>query len=240
MRPGDNGTHTFHYGQFQLEGKNIRSHPSTAAERPGVGRPTREQQERRHEELLNIALDIFLERGFEQTTMEEIATQVGMSKRTVYARYPDKAELFKATVRRAIERYTVPREALEAVATDDLEETLAAIARLRIANLAKPVATKLQRILSAQSYRFPELFNDAFEEGTGPTINFLSDLFERYTRLGKIDVAEPRRAATAFLSLVVGGPARVIVSGNRLDRREMEVHIRFALGLFLRGVGRPR
>ena len=188
--------------------------------------------------MLNVALDIFLERGFEQTTMEEIATHVGMSKRTVYARYDDKGALFKAAVRRAIERYTVPREAVEAVATSDLEETLAAIARQRIANLAKPVATKLQRILSAQSYRFPELFNDAFEEGTGPTVSFLSDLFARYTAAGEIDVTEPRRAATAFLSLVVGGPARVIVSGNRLDRREMETHIRFAVDLFLRGVGR--
>ena len=206
--------------------------------RPGVGRPTREQQEQRHEELLNVALDIFLEKGFEQTTMEEIATQVGMSKRTVYARYEDKGALFKAAVRRAIERYTVPRDALEAVATDDLQKTLLAIARLRIANLARPVATKLQRILTAQSYRFPELFNAAFEEGTGPTVSFLSDLFVRYSKLGKISVTEPPRAATAFLSLVVGGPARVIVSGNRLDATEVETHIRFAVDLFLRGVSR--
>jgi AcrR family transcriptional regulator len=170
--------------------------------------------------------------------MEEIATHVGMSKRTVYARYEDKGALFKAAVRRAIERYTVPREALEAVATDDLEETLAAIARLRIANVATPVATKLQRILSAQSYRFPELFTAAFEEGAGPTIHFLSDLFVRYSRQGQLNVTEPQRAAAAFLSLVVGGPARIIVSGNKLDDREIETHIRFAVGLFLRGVGR--
>ena len=170
--------------------------------------------------------------------MEEIATQVGMSKRTVYARYEDKACLFKAAVRRAIERYTVPREALEAIATDDLEETLAAVARLRIANVARPVATKLQRILSAQSYRFPELFNDAFEEGTGPTISFLCDLFMRHSAQGEINVTEPHRAATAFLSLAVGGPARIIVSGNKLDDAEVKRHIRFAVNLFLRGVGR--
>ena len=185
-----------------------------------------------------MALDIFLERGFEQTTMEEIATQVGMSKRTVYARYEDKGALFKAAVRRAIERYTVPREVVESVACDDLEDTLAAIARQRIANLATPIATKLQRILSAQSYRFPELFNDAFEEGTGPTIDFLCDLFMRHSAQGEINVTEPHRAATAFLSLAVGGPARVIVSGNRLDGKEVEKHIRFAVNLFLRGVGR--
>jgi TetR/AcrR family transcriptional repressor of mexJK operon len=168
--------------------------------------------------------------------MEEIAIQVGMSKRTVYARYEDKGAVFKAAVRRAIERYTVPREALEAVATDDLEDTLRAIARLRIANIATPVATKLQRILGTQSYRFPELFHAAFDEGAGPTISFLGDLFVRYRKRGKINVTEPQRAATAFLSLVVGGPARIIVSGNKVDEAYVEKHIRFAVDLFLHGI----
>lgn len=161
-----------------------------------------------------------------------------MSKRTVYARYVDKGALFRAAVRRAIERYTVPRDALEALETDDLEATLAAIARLRIANIATPVAIKLQRILSAQSYRFPELFQAAFEEGAGPTISYLCDLFVRYRKRGRIIEVEPQRAAAAFLSLVVGGPARIIVSGNRLEEKEIEKHIRFAVGLFLTGVCR--
>lgn len=187
---------------------------------------------------MSVALDIFLERGFEQTTMEEIAMQVGMSKRTVYARYEDKAALFKATVRRAIESYTVPRAALEAVASNDLRETLAAVARLRIANIATPVSTKLQRILSAQSYRFPELFTAAFEEGAGPTVSFLRDLLVRHSRMGEISVAEPHRAATAFLSLAAGAPSRIIVSGNSLDEREIQRHIRFAVNLFLLGVCR--
>jgi TetR/AcrR family transcriptional regulator, mexJK operon transcriptional repressor len=204
--------------------------------RPGVGRPTREQQEQRHEELLNVALDTFLERGFEQTTMEEIAIRVGMSKRTVYSRYQDKAQLFKASVHRAIERYTVPRAAVEALATDDLRETLSAIARQRIANVATPVSTKLQRILTAQSYRFPEMFHAAYDEGAGPTIGFLEDLFVRHSQRGEIKVREPRRAATAFLSLVVGGPARIIVAGNRIDHDEIEAHICFTVELFLKGL----
>ena len=171
--------------------------------------------------------------------MEEIATHVGMSKRTVYARYADKAALFKAAVHRAIQRYTVPREAIEAVATDDLEATLTAIARLRIANLATPVATKLQRILNAQSYRFPDLFNASFEQGTGPTILFLCDLFTRSTARGELNLTEPRRAAAAFLSLVVGGPARIILSGNALDEQEIATRVGFAVRLFLDGA-RPR
>ncbi len=210
-----------------------------AVPRPGVGRPTRDQQEQRHEELLNVALDIFLEKGFEQATMEEIAVSVGMSKRTVYARYEDKPALFKAAVRRAIMRYTVPREALDVIDANQLENALNAIAHQRIVNLMKPVAIKLQRILSTQSYRFPELFKVAFDEGAGPTIDFLCDLFTHHAALGAITVAEPRRAATAFLSLAVGGPARIIVSGNTLDDTQIDQHIRFTVRLFLDGV-RPR
>ena len=168
--------------------------------------------------------------------MEEIAIRVGMSKRTVYARYEDKARLFRAAVHRAVERYTVPRSEVEALATEDLRETLAAVARQRIINVATPVATKLQRILTAQSYRFPELFHSSYDEGAGPTISFLKDLFVRYSERGQIKVTDPRRAATAFLSLVVSGPARSIVAGNKIDDAEIEQHIRFTLDLFLKGI----
>jgi TetR/AcrR family transcriptional repressor of mexJK operon len=222
-----------------MEGTKISLQSTASAPRPGPGRPTRAQQEQRSQELLTVALDVFLEFGFEQTTMEEIATRIGMSKRTIYARYLDKATLFKAVVRQAIHGYTVPRAALEAVASDDLEKTLIAIARLRVSNVATPVGTKLQRILSAQAYRFPELFNEAFEEGAGPTIDFLCELFKRGNVRGQVDIDEPRRAAVAFLSLAVSGPARVIVSGNALDDREINKRIRFAVALFLNGV-RPR
>lgn len=208
------------------------------SDRPGAGRPTRAQAQQRHEELLDRALDIFLDRGFEQTTIEEIAKAVSTSKRTIYAYHEDKAALFKAAVTRAIQRYTQPREVFEAAATDDLEETLAAVGRLRIANMATPNAIKLQRILAAQSYRFPELFNAAFEEGVGPAIDFLCALFAHHMARGEINVAEPMRAATAFLSLVVGGPARILVSGNVLDGAELEARIRFAVRLFLDGVRR--
>jgi TetR/AcrR family transcriptional repressor of mexJK operon len=201
-----------------------------------AGRPTRAQQVARHEELLSVALDIFLERGFEQTTMEEIATCVGMSKRTVYAYYEDKPALFKAAVRRTIELYTMPREEIEAVVTDDLEETLVAIGRQRVRNMAMPVATKLQRILGTQSFRFPELFNESFEKGAGPVIDVLCELFARYSASGDIAITQPARAATAFLSVVVGGPTRIIVSGNVMDDAEIEERVRFAVHLFLNGV----
>lgn len=186
--------------------------------------------------MLEIALDIFLNRGFEQTTTNDIAAAAGMSKRTLYARYSDKGELFREAVRRAIERYTVPREALEEVETEDLEETLTGVARIRIANVATPTGIRLQRILTTQSYRFPDLFHAAFEDGTGPTIDYLSDLFARYQAKGEVEVSDFRRAAVGFLSLVVGGPARLITSGSHISEEEIEARIQFSVQLFLNGI----
>lgn len=168
----------------------------------------------------------------------EIATAVGMSKRTVYSYYQDKEQLFKTAVQRAIDRYTVPIEALRAAESDDLEATLKAVARIRIDNVATPTGIRLQRILNAQSFRFPDLYQEAFVVGAGPTIRFLSDLFVRFNALGEVDIEEPERAAVAFLSLVVSGPARLITAGSAPDETEIQSRIHFSVQLFLNGIRR--
>src|ERR1700756_978146 len=89
--------------------------PRTGSGR-GPGRPTLS-----NEELLDKALDIFLEKGFERTSIDAITAAAGMAKRTVYLRYSDKTALFKAALERAIEEWIVPIAVLRAAETDDLE-----------------------------------------------------------------------------------------------------------------------
>jgi AcrR family transcriptional regulator len=200
--------------------------------RPRAGRPTKEQAEARQAELLDTALDLFLAKGFEQTTVEGVAAAVGMTKRTVYARFPDKAALFKAAVRRAIERTQSSPEELAALDTGQLETTLVAFAQWRVAHVTRPVGLRLQRILATESYRFPEIFNWSVEDGAGPAIAFLSGVLRRHCPA----LDAPEQAATVFMSMVVGGPVRLIVSGNPLSQGEIDARIGYAVALFLNGV----
>src|SRR3546814_20190938 len=85
------------------------------------------------------------------TTIDAIAAAVGMTKRTVYTRYPDKNALFGAAVQRAIERWIIPAEVLDALDPDDLEGTLTAVAGLRMRNANSADGLPLQHILSAES-----------------------------------------------------------------------------------------
>lgn len=214
----------------------------TRVVRGKAGRPTREQAEARQHALLETALDHFLDKGFEQATIEAIAQDVSMTKRTVYARYPDKVSLFRAAVNLAIERYIVPPEVIEATDKGDIEETLIAIALLRVGQVLTPDGLKLQRIINSESYRFPDIFAPFYGLASQPTVRFLASLLERETRAGRLALGEPEKAANVFMSMVVGGPVRAIVlAGSRpaLSRGELEDRTRYAVRLFLNGA-RPR
>lgn len=204
-----------------------------------AGRPTKTQAEARHAELLDAALGMFLDKGYELTTIEALAAQLGMTKRTVYARYVDKAALFRAAVDRAIQRYVVPIESVLASESDDLQETLIRVAHIRIANLMTPEGLRLQRVLNAEAYRFPDIFDRFFAQAAKPTVDYLADLFERQSALGEIVTDNSARAAIAFMSMVVGAPARSLVAGGHIAPAELDERIRFSVRLFLNGV-RPR
>jgi len=211
----------------------------SAISRPRAGRPTREQAEARHEELLDRALDHFLDKGFEQATIEAIAADVGMTKRTVYARYADKASLFRAAVRRAIERYAISEERIRATDVGDLAQTLTNLAMLRIDLVSTPQGLKLQRIIQTESYRFPDIFTDTYEIGALPTIKFMARVLKRETAAGNLALDDPFAAANAFMSMVVTGPVRYILAASPLPQEELEKRVAFGVRLFLDGA-RPR
>jgi TetR/AcrR family transcriptional regulator, mexJK operon transcriptional repressor len=214
------------------------SDPATArrAVHRSPGRPTREQAEQRNRELLDKALDLFLENGFERTTIEAITAAVGMAKRIVYARYGDKMTLFKAALERAIEDWIVPVDQLREAETGDLEETLHEIGRILVANVLTPEGLRLLRITNAESIRHPEIGQYTVRAGTEDTLAFLTDLFRRRLTDPRPTAQEARDAADAFLHLVVGGPSSTMMWGVRLDEPEIERMTRYAVHLFLNGL----
>lgn len=56
------------------------------------------RKEARPQELLDAALELFVEKGFAATRIEEVAVRAGVSKGTLYLYYPSKEELLKAVI----------------------------------------------------------------------------------------------------------------------------------------------
>lgn len=81
--------------------------PSTtaASESAETGAHRRERRkEARPGELLDAALELFVEKGFAATRAEEVAARAGVSKGTLFLYFPSKEELFKAVVRENLSR----------------------------------------------------------------------------------------------------------------------------------------
>jgi TetR/AcrR family transcriptional regulator, mexJK operon transcriptional repressor len=204
-----------------------------------TGRPTREYARQRQEDLLERALEMFAEHGFEQTTIDAIAASMNMTKRTIYTRYKDKSELFEAAVKRSIERWFIPPEVLRSADTGDLESTLVAIARMRLDNNLSREGLRLQRIVTAEAFRFPEVFG-AYEAVSTEVIQFLVEVFQRHRdeEAGEwFDDLE--LAASAFLSVVNTPARRALLFNQPPEPAQTERFIEKSVRLLLDGM-RPR
>jgi AcrR family transcriptional regulator len=195
------------------------------------GRPTLS-----NEALLDKALDLFLEQGFERTSIDAITAAAGMAKRTVYARYGDKTTLFKAALKRAIEEWIVPVERLREAEVDGLEDTLLAIGQILIANIMSPAGLRLLRLTNSESGRMPEIGAYNLKLGTEPTLAYLADLFDRHLGRGGAGFPEGEDAAMAYLNLVVGGPSNAAAWGVNLTPAEVDHQLRYSVKLFLHGI----
>jgi AcrR family transcriptional regulator len=204
----------------------------------GPGRPSRAQIEARNEELLDRSLDLFLDHGFEATTIDAISSAIGMSRRTIYARYGDKTTLFKAVLQRAIDLWIVPVERLEALETDDLEETLLAIARLWVATLKGPSGMRLLRIANTEIFRSPEIAAYLWDRTTQPTIGYLSDLLRRRLRPGAAEVPDAADAAAAFMLIAVFGSVQS-QAWERISDEQFDRQVAYRVHLFLVGAQAP-
>ena len=200
------------------------------ADAPGPGRPSRAQIEARNRELLDTALDLFLERGFEGTTIEAIVDGIGMARRTVYSRYGDKEALFKAALQRAIDEWVVPHARLAAAETGDLEETLIATARLMAANARTPSGMRLARIANAEVFRMPEIGAWLWEGTAQVALSWLTDLFRR-----RLSTNSAEDAAYTFLLLAVEGAFQSRVWQSVADEQEFDRQLVYRTRLFLHG-----
>ena len=200
---------------------------------PG-GRPTRQEAERRHRELLETTKRLLLERGWEATSIDEISRQSGVAKRFLYARYPDKAALFFA----AVAQFRDEQIGALTAPPDDVEEGLLALGRQLLAVALRDESLAVIRLFLAEAPRMPgfaKLFAESFpRSGLSGIARFLSAYVER----GALSVDDPQLASEHFAMLIIGMPQRLAMLGHRDSQEADERRLRSAVRLFLDGCRR--
>lgn len=204
--------------------------------RPRPGRPSREQALLLGDRILDIAAGLFLEIGYGDTTIELVAEKARISKRTLYARYPDKAALFGAVVHRIVGRLRPP-DVSGLFVGGTLEEILTRLAGIILRAALDPQALALHRVIMAESTRFPELAAAVADRSAGrEAIERIAALLQRESPGKRLTEERARFAATQFLQMVIASPQRrTLATGVAMNNRELDNWASQTVALFLGG-----
>lgn len=199
-----------------------------------TGRPTRAEAAEIDHRIQAAAVDSFVGNGFDGTTMEAVAAAAGVTRRTLYAKYRDKEELFVAAVPLALATSLsgIPLE----VPDGPLEEVLRSLARQVIARLIDPEAVKLRRFAMLESARLAALEEPAGVDIYFDSIRAIADVLATHAELGDVGPDDLQAASDLFVAMVAGGSTLLADFGIHRTPEQEARHIDAAVDLFLRGL----
>jgi len=140
------------------------------------------QSARKHKAIIDAATALFLSKGYQDTSVEEIAARAVVGKQTVYKHFADKQQLFSEIILGNIataEGFTAAAAGILR-GTEHLERDLREVARRYLVAVMQPPVLQLRRLIIAEADRFPER--------------------------GLLQTDEPALAASHFAWLVLGQP----------------------------------
>jgi AcrR family transcriptional regulator len=155
--------------------------PSTTAHRVQPPRWERRKQARPGE-LLDAALDQFVEKGYAATRLDDVAARAGVSKGTLYLYYASKEELFKAVVRQNIVPLLEASERDVAQSNATSAELLGGFFRQWWSSFGATRLSGIAKLVVGEAGNFPELARFFQQEVVVRHALLLRSIIERGTR----------------------------------------------------------
>jgi TetR/AcrR family transcriptional regulator, mexJK operon transcriptional repressor len=192
------------------------------------------------ERILDAAGEVFVEQGYAAASMDEISRVAGVSKATVYAHFASKEQLFATVVTTECQRHSRTLLAAD-IDQRDVRSTLMSVGREFLELLTMPRALAFYRMVAIESMRLgsQDLGRIFYESSATIAQNLLTDFIRRATERGQLDVADPRRAAIQFYSLVKGDLFMTCLFGvvKAPSDEQIQRTVGSAVDMFLRAYG---
>ncbi len=186
----------------------IEDAQASEGRRSGSKAPRRARRLASRDVIRQAAGSLFLTKGYQETSMEEIATTAHISKQTIYTHFADKEALFADLVLGNVERVDAFLADLTRAQweTEDVGDGLRLVARRYLLFVIRPEVLRLRRLVIAEAARFPDLSRSYYDRVPLRVYEALESLLRRLTSQGQLQVPDPRAAAYQFAWLLLGEP----------------------------------
>jgi TetR/AcrR family transcriptional regulator, mexJK operon transcriptional repressor len=193
---------------------------------------------RKSEPIIASAKKLFLERGYDGTSLDDVAAASGVSKTTVYSNFQDKETLFARVLDQATSRAEAIHAELHAPLVGDgpVEDRLREFGRRLLAGVLQPDVVALRRLAITEALRFPALAATYWDRGPAPTVALLTEALTACRDRGELDLDEPAAAALGLAYALTGPPQdrALLTPDSPMTDAEVDAHVDHAITTFVR------
>ncbi|MCW3819448.1 TetR/AcrR family transcriptional regulator [Micromonospora sp. DR5-3] len=200
-------------------------------------RPLRQGSADKRAAIERAALAVFVREGYARASVDAIAAEAGVSKRTIYDYYGDKERLFVGVLTDTIEASDAVFSALldrTLPADGDLPSGLLAFGREFATAVARsPERAAVMRLMIAEAHHFPALLRQL--QGAGATQRMLATRLATFADRGLLDLPDPLEAAGHLGALVTNAVSlRSLIGADLVDEAELDQIVTSGVRVFLR------
>jgi TetR/AcrR family transcriptional repressor of mexJK operon len=186
--------------------------------------------------LLDAASKLFMARGFDATSMSEIARFARASKETFYRHFPGKEDLFRAVVIRGASLVAAELSAV-LLSHESPEKALAAFGELFLDRILSAKSVAFHRIMAMERERFPEFIQTLRADGRERVRASLAGYLKEQVARGRLREMDTAVGARQFMDLAA---AEMIMAATRCGRpkpskAEIRQRVQEAIDCFLHG-----
>jgi AcrR family transcriptional regulator len=223
--------------------------PGTATRKPRIlrrlrtRRPTgprwRRRKDARPEEIIAAALEVFADRGFAATKLEDVARRAGVTKGTIYLYFENKEALFKALIRETIVPVIAQGEALAKAFTGSARELLERLVREYWRLVGETSLVGIPKLMIAEARNFPVLARFYYEEVVTRGHRLMAGVIERGIKAGEFRPVNVMVAAKLAMSpLMHAVVARKAFSACMPEGFDVATYLDTHIDLYLHGIAK--
>ena len=206
-----------------------------------LGRPRRGTESARSDALISAATRVFVREGYGLASIDKVASEAGVSTRTIYERFKNKADLLGAVITRLVDRDMATVLATAELERLDPKDALTVIAQTMTSHARDPESVALFRIVATEAYRFPELAAKVRESTKHRWDGAVAKYFRGQIKRGTLTLADPDRAAVVFLQMISAELHECLLFGSSeaMAQHDFTPHLKQVIDIFLFGA-KPR
>ncbi|HCI6122121.1 TPA: TetR/AcrR family transcriptional regulator [Klebsiella quasipneumoniae subsp. quasipneumoniae] len=189
--------------------------------------------------IIEAASELFVELGFQATTLDKVAQRAKISKLSIYRHFENKEALFSAAIVAGCHQLFAPQVLLEGV-DGSVEDQLMAVGTLLLRTLLRPDVSSIEAMVMADKTNQKSLSKLHYEAGPAHVIAQIEVLLRQFQEKGLLEVPDPLPSARLFAALFKGSDLLIIARFDEAragDDNEIESYCRSAVGMFIAAHG---